>query len=179
VQFYQSVACVDLPLVYPRLLALSAGLAASLAMRVFRVWALAAAATCFGEPFGIWKMNPARSTFSEGLKIKSFTVRIEPHGRGEVFTVDRTDRDGRTRSSSSILYFDGAARDFEGFECSGTQISRRLDGETVEILRNCGAGAWTKFVRRASPRPNELVLEIADQNMDRRHFDGRLILEKQ
>lgn len=148
-------------------------------MRIFLLWALAAAATRSGEPFGTWKMNPARSTFSWGLEIRSFTVRIEPHGQGEVFTVDRTERDGRTRSSSSILYFDGAARDFDGFECSGTQISRRLDGATVEILRNCGAGAWTRFVRRASPRPTELVLEITDQAMDGHRFEGRLILEKQ
>ena len=124
-------------------------------------------------------MNPARSTLSAGLQVKSLTVRIEPHGQGEVFTVDRIERDGRTRSSSSILYFDGAAREFEGFECSGTQISRRLDRETVEILRNCGAGTRTKFVRRASPRPNELVLEITDQGTDSRRFEGRLILEKQ
>ena len=148
-------------------------------MRVFLIWALAAAAANLGQAFGTWKMNPARSTFSGGFEIKSFTVRIEPHGRGEVFTIDRTERDGRTTSSSSILYFDGAAREFEGFECSGTQISRRLDGETVEILRNCGAGGWTKFVRRASPRPNELVLEITDQGTDSRRFEGRLILEKQ
>jgi hypothetical protein len=147
-------------------------------MRVFLVWALTAAATNPGPSFGVWKMNPARSTLSAGLQVKSLTVRIEPHGKGEVFTVDRIERDGRTRSSSSILYFDGAARDFEGFECSGTQISRRLDGDTVEILRTCGTGSWSKFIRRA-PKPNELVLEITDQSMDGRRFEGRLILEKE
>ncbi len=124
-------------------------------------------------------MNPARSTFSGDVQPKSIIVRIEPHPKGEVFTVDRTEPDGRTTSSSSILYLDGTARGFQGFECSGTQSSRRVDGMTVEILRQCGAGAWTKFLRRASAKPRELVLEISEHHADGRRFDRRLVFEKQ
>ena len=58
-------------------------------------------------------------------------------------------------------------------------MSRRIDGETVEILRQCGAGAWTKFVQRASAKPGELVLEISERRADGRRFDRRLVFEKQ
>jgi hypothetical protein len=136
-------------------------------------------ATCFAQPFGTWKMNPARSTLSGGFQPKSLTMRIEPQAKGEVFTLDRTEADGRTTSSGTILYVDGTARDFQDFECSGTQTSRRLDGETVEILRQCGGGEWTRFVRRGSANANELVLEVTGQRTDGRRFERRLIFEKQ
>jgi hypothetical protein len=37
---------------------------------------------------------------------KSITIRIEPHAKREVFTLDRIDADGRATTSSTILYFD-------------------------------------------------------------------------
>lgn len=123
-------------------------------------------------------MNPARSTFSGGVQPKRFIIRIEPHQKGEVFTVEQTEPDGRNTSSSSILYLDGAPRAFQDFECSGTQASRRVDGMAVEILRRCGAGMWIKLVRRVSTNPRELVLEITGHYADGRHFDRRLVLEK-
>jgi hypothetical protein len=137
------------------------------------------AAACFGQPFGIWTMDSARSTFSGGVQLKSFTVRIEPHPKGEVFTIDRTEPDGRTTSASTILYFDGVAREFQDFECSGTQLSRRIGGQAVEILRQCGAGAWTRFVLRTSAKPRELVLEITEHHANGRREEKRLTLEKE
>src|SRR5436305_13392176 len=97
-------------------------------------------ATCFGQSLegtsGTWKINAARSTFAGGAPFKSLTVRIERHPKGEVFTLDRIETDGRTTSSSTILYLDGEPRRFEDFGCSGTQSSRRLDNRTVELLRD-------------------------------------------
>lgn len=49
----------------------------------------------------------------------------------------------------------------------------------MEILRTCGSGEWTRFVRRSSAQPNELVLEITEQHPDGRRFERRLVLEKQ
>ena len=89
---------------------------------------------CFGQLFGSWKLN-ARSTFAGDIRPKSLTVRIEPHARGEVVTLDRTEVNGQTTSSSMVLYLDGVARNFQQDECSGTQSSRRTDSQTVEILR--------------------------------------------
>src|SRR5437764_262684 len=98
-------------------------------MRVLLISTLLSA-TCFGHGpegnSGTWKMNAARSTFAGGAPFKSLTVRIEGHPKGEVLTLDRIETDGRTISSSTILYFDGEPRRFEDFGCSGIQSSRRV-----------------------------------------------------
>jgi hypothetical protein len=132
------------------------------------------------EPvFGTWKMNPARSTFAGDTQPKSLSVRIEPHAKGEVFTLDRTESNGRSTSSSVLLYFDGRARAFSEPGCSGTQSSRRLDSGTVEILHGCTGGQSTRVIRRSGERPNELILEITDKYPDGRKYERRLVLERQ
>ena len=147
-------------------------------MRIAALLVLIGAASAAEPESGIWKMNPVRSNFSGDTQPRSFTVRVEPHSQGEVFTLDRVETDGRATSSNTILYFDGVARDFQQGECSGTQSSWRMDSQTVEIFRNCGAGAWTKFVRRAALK-TQLVLEISERRADGRRFDRRLVFEKQ
>jgi hypothetical protein len=151
-------------------------------MRVLLVSILISSAF-FGQgqdgAYGTWKMNAARSTVAGGPQVKSLTVRIEPHSKGEVFTLDRIETDGRTTSSSTILYLDGEPRPFEDFGCSGIQSSRRMDERTVEIVRMCASGGWMRLLRRASAKPNELVLEIAEQSADGRRFDRRLTFERQ
>ena len=147
-------------------------------MRIAALLVLVGAALAAEPESGIWKMNPVRSNFSGDTQPRSFTVRVEPHSKGEVFTLDRVETDGRATSSSTILYFDGVARDFQQGECYGTQSSWRMDNQTVEIFRNCGAGTWTKFVRRAALK-TQLVLEISERRADGRRFDRRLVFEKQ
>lgn len=128
-----------------------------------------------GDAFGIWKVNPIRSVDPRPMTL---IVRFEPHSKGEVFTLDTTDRLGRASTSSTILYFDGKPRDFQDLGCSGTQLSRRLDGTAVEIIRKCESGEWTRLVRRWSAQPKELVLEITEQQSDGRRFERHLVLEK-
>jgi len=96
-----------------------------------------------------------------------------------VFTLERTETDGRTISYSTVLYFDGEPRRFEDFGCSGIQSSRRANERTVEIVRMCASGAWMRLLRRASAKANELVLEITEQSADGHRSDRRLTLEKQ
>lgn len=118
-----------------------------------------------GEAFGIWKW-------------KGVTLRIQPHTRGEVFTLDTVSADGRASTSSTILYFDGKARQFQDASCQGTQSSRRVDDRTIEILRECGNGDSTRLIRRLGAQPGKLILEIVEQRQDRRS-ERRLVLEKQ
>jgi hypothetical protein len=139
---------------------------------------LFAAASGAEESFGTWKMNAARSTSSGGTQPKSLTARIDAHPKGEAFTLERIEPDGRMTTSSSVLYLDAVPREFEDFECSGTQSSRRTDRQTVEVLRNCGSGAWIRLVRRTATKEGELVLEISEQHADGRRFERRLVLEK-
>jgi hypothetical protein len=148
-------------------------------MRVALLPILLAAVCAAGTAVGIWEMNAARSTFTGDVQPKSLTVRIEPHPKGEVFTLDRIEADGRATTLSTILYLDGKPRDFQDHECSGTQSSRRVDSQTVEILRKCASGEWTRFVRRSAAQSKELTLEITGQHPDGRRFERRLALEKQ
>jgi hypothetical protein len=124
----------------------------------------------------VWKLNPSRSTLA-GIE-KRVTLRIEPHARGEVFTLDTLASDGRASTFSTILYLDGRVREFQDSSCSGTQLSRRLDSRTVEILRECSSGAKVRLIRRAV-EPGVLVLEITEQQTGGRRFERRLVMEKQ
>ena len=128
-----------------------------------------------GEAFGVWKLNLARSTL--GGSQQSVTVRIEPHTRGEVFTLDTRAADGRASTFSTILYLDGKPRDFQDSTCSGTQLSHRVDSRTVEIVREC-VGGQVRLIRRAE-KPGVLILEITEQNSDGRRSERRLVMEKQ
>jgi hypothetical protein len=127
------------------------------------------------DVFGVWRVNFARSTNAYHHAV---VVHFEPHPKGEVFTWDQIDRNGRSTTSSTILYLDGKAREFEGFGCSGTQLSRRLDAQTVEILRTCGSGELTTLVRRLAADPKELILEITERQTNGRRFERRLVMEK-
>ena len=147
-------------------------------MRAVLLMVLLTTASCADDEFGIWNLNRARSTPGGESPPKSFTVRIEPHAKGEVFTVDRIDANGRGTTSSTILYLDGKSRDFQDQDCSGTQSSRRVDKTTVEIVRNCNSGIRSRFVRRLAAQPKELILDITEQLPDSRRSERHLVLEK-
>jgi hypothetical protein len=139
--------------------------------------------TCSGQgsnvTTGIWKINTARSNLAGATPFRNLFARIQPHPKGEVFTLDRIENDGRTTRYSTILYLDGEPRPFEDFGCSGIQSSRRVDERTVEIMRMCANGGWMRLLRRASAGADELVLEITEQSAEGRRSDRRLTLEKQ
>jgi hypothetical protein len=105
-------------------------------------------------------------------------LRIESHPQGELFTVDRTDQDGRSSTDSTVLFLDGKARDYQDLDCNGTQSSRRVDNRTVEITRTCEAGAWMRFIRRVNTS-GELVLEVSGRRADGRQVKIRWVLERQ
>jgi hypothetical protein len=146
--------------------------------KMLGLWIMVAALCSAGGVFGTWKLNPARSTFGGETRPKSLTARIESHGQAEVFTVDRIEADGRIRSSSTILHLDGEPRSFQDFECSGLQISRRLDDRTVEILRMCATGDWIRLVRHSALQAKELVFKITKQRPNGHRLEFRLVLEK-
>ena len=144
-------------------------------MRTALLLMLLGATSWAGEAFGVWKLNPASSTLVENQK--SVTVRIEPHTRGEVFTLDTMTSDGRASTFSTILYFDGKPRHFQDSTFSGTQSSHRVDSRTVEIVREC-VGGQVRLIRR-SWKPRVLILEITEQSSDGHRSERRLVMEKQ
>lgn len=147
-------------------------------MRIVLLLALAGGACWGDDALGIWKMNPRRSAFTAERAPRNFTLRIERHSKGEVFTVERTEQDGRSSSDSTILFFDGKPREYHDQDCRGTQSSQRVDNRTVEILRTCEAGAWTRVIRRVSTN-GELVVEASGRRADGRQVEMRVVLEKE
>src|SRR5215471_11631942 len=147
-------------------------------MRMLLLLVAGCAAGSGGDAVGVWKLSPGRSTFAADRQPRSLTLRIERHSRGEVFTVDRTEQDGRSTTDSTVLFLDGAPRDYQDSECRGAQSSQRVDSRTVEILRTCETGAWIRFIRRAIT-DNELVLQVSRRRADGRQVETRLVLQKQ
>jgi len=146
---------------------------------MFFLLTLIVAGNCAESALGTWTMNAARSTFAGSARTKSFIVRIAPHAKGEVFTLDRVESDGRATSSSSILYFDSKPRDLQDFDCVGTQSSRRLDSGTIEIRRNCAGSDGIWFVRHATDKSKELMIDITEKRRPGPNLDWRLVLEQQ
>jgi hypothetical protein len=130
-----------------------------------------------GSSFGIWTVSTLTSTPGR-LGPTITALRIEKHAKGEVFTLDRIDAQGRRTSSSTILYLDDEPRNFQDFECSGTQSSRQVDAESVEIHRVCEDGERVWLLKQ-SARPDELIVRITQKQRDGRQFEWHMILKKQ
>jgi hypothetical protein len=124
-------------------------------------------------------MDRARSRFDGVDQPLSLTVRLEPHAKGHVFTLDMLEADGRTTSSSTILYFDGALREFQDFACSGTQSSRRFDQRTMEIRRVCASSESIWLIRGSAADSKELIIEVSDTRHDGSTHSWRLVLTRQ
>ena len=147
-------------------------------MRIIPLLLAAAAASRAEAPFGTWKVNPASSiAIISDRAPKAMTLRFEPHPKGEVFTVETIESDGRAVTSSSILYLDDKPRESANPGCSGTQSSRRRKDRSIEILCQCTTGEWIRIIRRLPSQPDRLVLEITGQRANGR-FDRRLVLER-
>jgi hypothetical protein len=129
---------------------------------------------CAESTFGTWKAITNRSRFSGGSAPKNLTVRIERHSNGEVFTLDKVESDGRGISSSTTLYLDGAPREFQNFDCSGTQSPRRLDTRTVEIVPKCADRDGTWLVRHSTDQSK--LRQVLTRNASRAEV---LIYERQ
>ena len=139
-------------------------------MRIVLLLVLAGGAGWGDDALGIWKMNLGRSAFAEERAPRNFTLRIERHAQGEVFTVERTEPDGRSSSDSTILFLDRKPRDYQDLGCRGTQSSQRVDNRTVEILRTCEAGAWIRVVRRVTT-DRDLVVQFSGRRSDGRPIE--------
>ena len=117
-----------------------------------------------GDAVGVWTLSPGRSTFAADRQPRSLTVRIERHYRGEVFTVDRTEQDGRSTTDSTLLFLDGKPREYQDPDCNGTQSSQRVDNRTGARSRGSARPARESGSCGAPrPRANDWCLEITEQ----------------
>lgn len=148
-------------------------------MRTILLVMIFSVACCAGSVLGTWRMVRAQSRFDGVDQPLSLTVCLEPHAKGTVFTLDRLEADGRTTSSSTILYFDGAPREFQDFACSGTQSSRWSDQRTMEIRRVCATSESIWLIRRSAADSKELTIEVSGTRHGGSSHSWHLVLKKQ
>ena len=53
-----------------------------------------------------------------------------------------------------------------------------MDSRTVEVMRACASGEWTRFIRRPAPNSTQLIMEVTRQQLDGRRLHRRLAPEK-
>ena len=148
-------------------------------MRTILILTVCSTACWAGSILGTWRMDRARSRFAGPDQPQSLTVRIEPHAKGRVFTLDRLEADGRSTSFSSVLYLDGRSHDFQDFACSGTQSSRWQDERTIEIRRVCSNGESIWRIRESAENSRELTIEITEKSRDGSTLGWRVVLKRQ
>ena len=128
------------------------------------------------DAYGTWKMNPSRSRLTPP-DAGAITVRIEPHTKGEVFTYERTQKNGQATTFSVVLYFDGRERSSQS-GCTGTLLSRRLEGHIAEIVWRCENGNLIRFLRRRT-NADDLILDETERRPNRPALERHLVLERQ
>ena len=148
-------------------------------MRTILILTFCSTACCAGSVLGTWRMDRTRSRFASADQPRSLTVRIEPHAKGRVFTLDRLEGDGRNTSFSTVLYLDGTSRDFQDFACSGTQSSTWRDERTIEIRRVCANSESVWRVRESPGNSGELTIEITEKSRDGSTLGRRVVLKRQ
>ena len=136
-------------------------------MRTALLFMLHSATSSAGEAFGVWKLNPARSTLAGNQKCDPSDRTTHPRRGVHV-----------GHSGRRWARLDGKTRAFQDSACSGTQSSRRVDGRTEEILRECANGD-RQLILRSAVQPGVLILEITEQHAAGRPSERRLVLEKQ
>ena len=148
-------------------------------MRTILILTVCSTACCAGSLLGTWRMDRARSWFAGPDQPRSLTVRIEPHAKGRVFSLDRLEGDGRNTSFNSVLYFDGIFRAIQDFACSGMQSSRWQDERTIEIRRACSNSEAVWRVRESAENSKELTIEITEKSRGGSTLGWRVVLRKQ
>jgi hypothetical protein len=148
-------------------------------MRMILLVTIWSAVCSAGSMLGTWRMDRARSRFDGVDHPLILTVRLEPHAKGRVFTLDRLEADGRSTSFSSVLYLDGTSHDFQDFACSGTQSSRWWDGRTIEIRRVCSNVESVWRVRESEENSKDLTIEITEKSRGGSTLGWRVVLKRQ
>ena len=110
--FFSTPCKGNTPSSYPRNLVLSVASAHCCRMRMVLPPTALISVSCTvaigpDHALGVWRVPPARSP---GPYSNVLTIRFEPHNSGEVFTLNRTEANGRSTTSSVLLYFDGRGR---------------------------------------------------------------------
>jgi hypothetical protein len=88
---------------------------------------------------GTWKLNVAKSKFSQGAALKSGTVKIEAAGAGTKNTVDTVSEDGTVRHYEFSANYDGKDTPVVGNSPNGDMVARtRINATTTKQVNKKG-----------------------------------------
>jgi len=95
---------------------------------------------------GVWKLNPAKSKYTQGAAPKSTTVTIETAGAGVKVAVDQVDAAGTAIHYTYTANYDGKDSAIVGNNPNGDTIARtRIDAMTTKSVTKKGGKVTTSL----------------------------------
>jgi hypothetical protein len=93
---------------------------------------------------GTWKLNVAKSKFSQGTAVKSGTIKVEAAGAGVKQTVDTVSADGTARHYAYTVNYDGKDSPVTGNSPYGDMTARtRVNATTTKNVNKKGGKITT------------------------------------
>jgi hypothetical protein len=110
------------------------------------------------EGFGVWQMNPARSSFQPGPAPQSMSATYEPLDTGVRATIVGVDDKGKPFSVGYTAFYDGKEWPLSGSPIASTATFRRIDENTVERIDRRYGRPVQIVVRTVSPDGREAMV---------------------
>ena len=128
---------------------------------------------------GTWKLNVEKSKYSPGPAPKSFTVKIEPAGKGVKWAGEGISADGKPIAIEFTANYDGKDYPIKGSAVADTVSLRRIDALTTERI-NKKAGKVVETQRRVIAKDGKsFTVTVKGTNAKGEPVNNLLVLERQ
>ena len=132
------------------------------------------------EPAGMgtWKLNVEKSKYSPGPAPKSFTVKIEPSGKGVKWAGEGIGADGKPIAVEFTANYDGKDYPIKGSAVADTVSLRRINALTTERT-NKKAGKVVETQRRVIAKDGKsFTVTVKGTNAKGEPVNNLLLLER-
>ena len=138
-----------------------------------------AAAQANDPVLGTWKLNVAKSTYSEGGAPKSLTRVYTAAGKGYKFVAKGVGADGKATSTEFTMNYDGKYVAATGNPAFDSIKVKRVDANTIEATQKKGGKVVSVTTRVLSKDGKTLTSTAKGTNAAGKAFTNVEIFEKQ
>ena len=141
--------------------------------------AVTASAQSSGVGMGMWKLNPAKSTFNPGPPPSNFTTRFEPAGKGVKVTMEGRGPDGKAIVSGYTANYDRKEVPLTGSAVADTTSLRRIDAHTTERIDRKAGKVVQTLVRIVAKNGKSFTVTVKGIDEKGEKVDHVAVFDKQ